>query len=70
MLQLKFKKLEKSAVIPKFTHKTDAAFDLTSIDTTTLKPLERSPISLGIASEIPAGYFVSIRDRSGLALMP
>ncbi len=68
MLKLKFKKLDKNALIPQFAHKTDAAFDLVSIENSSLKPLQRKAISLGIASEIPDGFFVSIRDRSGLAI--
>ena len=33
-----------------------------------LKPFDRLPIPTGLRFEIPSGYFLSIRPRSGLAL--
>ncbi len=64
---LKFKKLHPQAVIPKYAHATDAGFDLVTVETLALAPGAKATISLGLASEIPEGYFVSFRDRSGLA---
>ncbi|MDP2946492.1 MAG: dUTP diphosphatase, partial [Nanoarchaeota archaeon] len=45
----------------------DAALDLYSTENYSIVSGERQLVSTGIAMEFPAGYFASIRDRSGLA---
>ncbi len=67
-VKIKFKLLNESAKLPLFAHKGDAGFDLYSLEDRELRSGERHGFSIGISSEFPAGYFVSIRDRSGLAL--
>lgn len=64
---LKFKLLNVDARLPKYAHEDDAGFDLYSTETVTLKPGQRHTFQLGLMSEIPQGWFVSIRDKSGLA---
>lgn len=63
-----FKKLSKDAIIPKYAHDTDAGFDLYCLERKTLTTGERYTFQVGISSEIPNGWFVSIRDKSGLAV--
>lgn len=65
---LKFKLLNKDAKLPSYDHADDAAFGLFSTEEKILKPHEFYAISTGIASEIPVNNFVSIRDRSSMAL--
>lgn len=67
-IKLKFKLLSKSAELPEYKHTGDAAFDIYSSESLTIKSKDRGVVSTGIASEIPEGWFVSIRDRSGLAV--
>ena len=67
MLKLKIKKLTADAVVPKYAHIGDAAFDLHSIQEVTIKPMERLQISTGLAMEIPEGYVGLIWDKSGLS---
>lgn len=67
MLKLKFKLLDPQAKLPAYAHQGDAAFDIYSIESVNLKKGETHPVKTGVASEIPAGYFVSFRGRSGLA---
>jgi dUTP pyrophosphatase len=64
---IKFVLLNKDGQIPVYAHDDDAAFDIYSSESITLKKGEYKAISTGISSEIPKGYFVSFRDRSGLA---
>ncbi|MBI2268665.1 MAG: dUTP diphosphatase [Candidatus Blackburnbacteria bacterium] len=64
---LKFKLLSPNAKLPQYAHTTNAGFDLYSLETETLKPGERHLFIIGIASEIPEDWFVSLRDKSGLA---
>jgi len=67
-MQLKFKKLNPNAKLPVYGRETDAGFDLYSIEDYTLKPNERKVFQIGISSEIPEGYFVMVKPRSGLAV--
>lgn len=67
MLKLKFKLLDPQAKLPSYAHEGDAAFDIYSIEKVTLGKGKTIPIKTGVASEIPAGYFISFRGRSGLA---
>lgn len=64
---LKFKLLNKKARLPIYDHSDDAAFGIFSAENKNLKPMEIYSIATGISSEIPKNFFVSIRDRSGMA---
>lgn len=64
---LKFKLLKKDAKLPTYANPGDAGFDLYSTEEKTLRPGRQHTFMLGIASEIPRGWYVAIRDRSGLA---
>lgn len=65
---IKIKKVHEDAVIPTYSHDDDACCDLYSIDYTMLKPGDRTLVRTGIAIEIPTGWEVQVRPRSGLAL--
>ena len=67
MISLKVKKLSPLAQIPAYQRDEAAGFDLHSIEDVVLKPNERKLISTGLAFEIPKGYEIQIRPRSGLA---
>lgn len=68
MLTIKFKKLKEEAILPNYAHSSDAGFDLFSIENYVLKTGERHIFKIGLASEIPEGYFVMIKPKSGLAV--
>lgn len=65
---LKFKKLQKNAIVPIYDHADDAGFGIYSIEEKILKPMEYYAVATGISSEIPQDYFVSFRDRSSMAV--
>lgn len=65
---LKFKKLHQDAAIPSYAHDDDAGFGIYSTEEKVLKPMEFYAVATGISSEIPNEYFVSIRDRSSMAV--
>ncbi|MGM5483962.1 MAG: dUTP diphosphatase [Nanobdellota archaeon] len=67
MVDLKIKKLDDRAIIPKHYLKGDAALDITSIESKKLAPGERYAFPTGIATSFPEGYVLLYRDRSGLA---
>lgn len=64
---IKFKKTTSNAIIPKYAHPGDVAFDIYTNTAGTIKKGKIKIFSTGIASEFSQGYFVSVRDRSGLA---
>ena len=61
-------KLRKDAIVPTYAHEGDAGFDLYSVDELILYPNQYQLVGTGIALDIPFGYEVQVRPRSGLAL--
>ena len=68
-LELKIKRLDKNAIIPKYGSEYAAGFDLYScnLEEIEIEPQETILIKTGIAMEIPSGYAGFIYARSGLA---
>ena len=57
------------ANLPTKAHKTDAGYDLYSVDgPTELQPGQRAAFHTGVAFEIPRGYVGLIWPRSGMAV--
>lgn len=68
MKVLKFLLLDNSAKLPEFAHDDDAGFDIFSNENITIPKGKIYGVSTGVSSEIPKGCYVSIRDKSGLAI--
>jgi dUTP pyrophosphatase len=74
MIELQYKKLNARAITPEYATSGAACFDLYATDVNCLTdvPVEVSPgmpvvAGTGLAFEIPTGYMLEIRSRSGLA---
>ncbi|MCE3046765.1 dUTP diphosphatase [Helicobacter kayseriensis] len=67
-MQIKIKKLHPNATIPRYQTQGSAGFDLHSIEDICLGAGERILVKTGLAFEIPDGFEMQIRPRSGLAL--
>ena len=67
-VEIRVKRLNPDARIPKAAKVGDVAFDLYSVIDYDIKPGERYAVPTGIAVEIPIGYEGQVRPRSGLAL--
>lgn len=52
---------------PVYAKEGDSGFDLRANEGGTLKPMERKLVSTGLYFELPDGYEMQIRPRSGLA---
>lgn len=65
--KIKFTLLNKEAKLPTYAHDDDAGFDIYASETVVIKKGEFLAVSTGLSSEIPKGFFVSFRDKSGLA---
>jgi dUTP pyrophosphatase len=79
MIQVQFKKLTPTAIIPEYKSAEAAGMDLFSDESCIINPIssnmfsmaitiQRQLIKTGIAIELPIGYEAQIRPRSGLAL--
>jgi dUTP pyrophosphatase len=68
-MDIKVKKLNSNAVLPTKAHETDAGFDLylPKDREAMLLPRGTRKIAIGLAIEIPEGYYAQLRDRSSLA---
>lgn len=65
---VKIKRLHPDAVIPKYATDLSAGFDLYAVEDVIIEPGETKAVGLGLAFEIPAGYEIQIRPRSGISL--
>ena len=54
--------------LPRYASDDAAGLDVTSAEDLTLPPGERHAVATGFAIEIPRGYEVQVRPRSGLAI--
>jgi len=66
-LSLKYTKLSEDAIDPKYNYNSDSGFDLHSVEKVTIPGLSRSLVSTGLKFDIPEGYEIQIRSKSGLA---
>jgi len=67
---IRIKKLHEGAHLPEYAHgpAEDAGMDIRCIEGVMLEPGIPCAVPTGLALEIPSGYEVQVRPRSGLAL--
>jgi len=65
VLQYSYKSVNKE---PEYAYPTDSGFDLRANEKVTLGPLERYLVPTGLFLDIPEGYEVQVRPKSGLAI--
>ncbi|WP_200415960.1 dUTP diphosphatase [Virgibacillus salexigens] len=65
-MNLNIKKLNENAIIPTYAHETDAGFDLYAAEEVIIKPEKTRIIKTGLAIDVPKGYELQIRPRSGI----
>lgn len=66
-LDFKIKKLNENAILPRRAFSSDAGVDLFTYEDVIIGVSQRKLIKIGLAIEIPVGYEVQIRSRSGNA---
>jgi len=65
---MKVKKLHEDAIIPEYAHESgDSGMDVFSVEEVTIDE-EPVLIKTGLSVEVPVGYEVQVRPKSGLAL--
>lgn len=67
-IKLGFKKLDPNAQLPKYAHEGDAGMDVFALNDVRLVNGVPTLVKTGLAAEIPDGYEIQVRSRSGLAL--
>src|SRR6478672_7952715 len=69
-MRIRIKKLHPDAHLPEYAHgpSEDAGMDIRCLEGALLEPNVPQCVPTGLALEIPSGYEVQIRPRSGLAL--
>ena len=65
-VKLGFKKLDPNAQLPKYAHEGDAGMDVFALEDVYLSLYIPTMVHTGIAAEIPDGYEIQVRPRSGL----
>ena len=70
MIEIKFTRLPhgQGLALPHYATEAAAGLDITSAEDLVLAPGERHAVATGFAIEIPHGYEVQVRPRSGLAV--
>lgn len=66
-VSVRFKKEHPDAKAPEYTTEHAAGADLSSVEDIVIAPGSRQLISTGLSVEIPVGYELQVRPRSGLA---
>ena len=52
---------------PEYSYKSDSGFDLRSSEEMVIKPKEVELVNTGLSFDIPRGFEIQVRSRSGLA---
>ena len=66
-MNIKVEKLYENVVLPEYKTSGAAAFDFESLVDVIINPNETKIIPTGLAFEIPEGYELQVRPRSGLS---
>lgn len=67
-MKIKVKKINPEAVLPNYAHKGDSGMDVYSCEDVIIPSGETRLISTGLAFEVPEGYEIQVRSKSGLSL--
>ena len=66
-MKLGFKKVHPDAKLPSYAHDGDAGMDVYATEDVRLQDSKPTIVSTGLVAEIPNGYELQVRPRSGLA---
>ncbi|MGC8261896.1 dUTP diphosphatase [Bacillus subtilis] len=67
-MNVNIKRLSPDAQTPTYAHATDAGFDLVAAEDVIIEPGATACVPTGLAFEIPEGFEMQIRPRSGITL--
>lgn len=67
-LDVSYKKTKDNTADPNYAYESDSGFDLYSVEDKWIHPFGRTLIPTGLHVDIPDGYEIQVRSKSGLAL--
>jgi len=67
-MPLRFSSSNENSVDPEYVYPTDSGFDLYSTEDMTIESFGRNLVPTGLHFDIPDGYEIQVRSKSGLAL--
>lgn len=67
VINVKIRRLHPDAAIPQYATELAAGFDLVAVEDVIIAPGETELVPTGIAVEIPPGYEMQVRPRSGIS---
>jgi len=67
-LDVGYKKSNENTVDPNYAYDSDSGFDLYSVEEIWIQPFDRKLVPTGLHVDIPDGYEIQVRSKSGLAL--
>jgi dUTP pyrophosphatase len=67
-IAVKIKRLNADARLPQYEYPDDSGADLFAAEDAVLQPGERRAIATGLSAEVPVGYELQVRPKSGIAL--
>ncbi len=66
-MTLSFKRTRSAAQLPRYAHASDAGMDVQSAESLVIPAKARALVPTGLVANIPLGYEIQVRPRSGLA---
>lgn len=66
IIQIPFKKLSPLAITPFYNYDRDSGADLYSIEEVVIYPHQQVRVKTGLSFQIPDGYEIQVRSKSGL----
>jgi dUTP pyrophosphatase len=67
-LRVKIKKLNENVILPEYQTNGSAGFDFHAIEDMEIDPRRTVLVKTGLSMEIPEGYELQVRPRSGMSL--
>lgn len=67
-MEIGFIKKHKDAILPTYAHMGDAGMDVYAIEDVRLTSGKATLVKTGLVANIPSGYEIQVRPRSGLSL--
>ena len=67
-LPLRYQVINDDAIWPKYNYESDSGFDLHSVSDIVIPPFGRALVPTGLCFDIPDGYEIQVRTKSGLAI--
>lgn len=66
--ELYVQRIHEDAILPSYAYPTDSGFDLCSVEEINVEPFGRALVPTGLKFNIPKGFEIQVRPKSGLAI--